>query len=107
MQTKPSNVHPKLAKLYSIRNKVTLLSHYSQQLKTPISIEELLYYCLTLVPDSLGTPDGFMSKTDKAKLMHHIIEKEPDAAIPNPGETLWIDDGNAVIHALKGLPKKF
>ncbi|KAG1700947.1 hypothetical protein GQR58_005063 [Nymphon striatum] len=38
----------------------------SQLLDQPISIKELMSYCITPVPHSLGTPDGYMAKTDKS-----------------------------------------
>ncbi|KAK3084587.1 hypothetical protein FSP39_015968 [Pinctada imbricata] len=44
----------------------------SQLLEKPISIEELMSFCLTPVPHSLGTSDGFMAKTDKAALARYI-----------------------------------
>lgn len=49
----------------------------SQLLEQPISIDELMTYCITPVPHSLGTPDGYMAKTDKSKvgifLVHSYI----------------------------------
>jgi len=41
----------------------------SQLIEQPISIEELMTYCITPVPHSLGTPDGYMTKTDKSKMV--------------------------------------
>jgi hypothetical protein len=38
----------------------------SHLLSQPISIGELMTFCLTPVPHSLGTPDGYMAKTNKA-----------------------------------------
>ena len=37
----------------------------SQVMEHPISIDELMRYCITPVPHSLGTPDGYMAKTDQ------------------------------------------
>ena len=37
----------------------------SQLLEYPLSIAELMTYCITPVPHSLGTPDGYIAKTDK------------------------------------------
>ena len=49
-----------------------------------------------------------MAKTDKAKLLHYYIDDVPDADMPTVlDETLFIEDGNAVAHALKGLPGTF
>lgn len=80
----------------------------SQLLPKPISIEELMTYPLTPIPHSLGTPHGFMCKTDKAKLMHHLVDSVEDAELPDAvNDTIFIEDGNAVIHALKSLPSTF
>ena len=79
----------------------------SQLLPNPIDIDELMTYQLTPVPRSLGTPDGFMDKTNKATLMHHLTDSLEDAKMPPAGETLYIEDGNAVIHALNRLPPTF
>ena len=65
-------------------------------------------YTLTPVPQSLGTPDGFLAKTDKAKLMHILVDPVSDAEVPGAtSETLYIEDGNALLHALNKLPPTF
>ena len=80
----------------------------SQLLPNPFSLEELMKYTLTPIPHSLGTPDGFMAKTDKSKLMHYIADNVADAEIPDePSDTLFIEDGNALMHSLKSLPHSF
>lgn len=79
----------------------------SQHLDQPISLEELMMYPLTPVPHSLGTPDGFYNKTNKAALIHYLTE-DANEEIQCPKEaTLFIQDGNALIHALKNLPSTF
>ena len=35
------------------------------------------------------------------------MDNEPHADVTNPDETMNIEDGNALIHALKGVPNKF
>ena len=50
----------------------------------------------------------FMCKTDKAKLMHHLVDRRPDDELPKIlDETIFIEDGNAMVHALKKLPSTF
>ena len=44
----------------------------AQSLAVPLSMEEIMTYSLTPVPHALGTPDGFMAKTEKSKLMIKI-----------------------------------
>ena len=45
----------------------------SQLLSTPIDLDVLMTYCLTPVPASLGTPDGFFNKRNKAAAMHYLL----------------------------------
>ena len=79
----------------------------SQTMDSPIDLNELMEYSLTPVPHSLGTPDGYMAKTNKAVLLHHIIDAVPDSSFPDSNETMYIEDGNAIIHSLTGLPGNF
>lgn len=62
----------------------------SQLIRQPISIEELLTFCITPVPHSLGTPDGYMAKTNKAKIMHYLTSDVSEASLPTSatGHTL-------------------
>ena len=80
----------------------------SQLLEEPLSIDDIMCYCLTPVPHSIGTPDGFMAKTDKAKLMAKITSGFQCAApTANDDGTLFIYDGNAQVHALVDVPNTF
>ena len=45
----------------------------AQDLDHPVSIEELMTYSLTSVPHALGTPDGFMNKTEKSKAVTFLF----------------------------------
>lgn len=75
----------------------------SQQLDKSINLDELMMYPLTPVPHSLGTPDGFFNKTNKASILHFVTDDVTDD-VPYPtNETLYIQDGNAQIHALINL----
>lgn len=81
----------------------------SQLLANPISIPEMMTYSLTPVPHCLGTPDGFMSKTNKAVAVHHVTRHVSIAAIPPSvaGKTIYIEDGNAHFHTLKDIKPTF
>jgi hypothetical protein len=81
----------------------------SQLLSTPISIDELMTFCLSPVPHSLGTPDGFMAKTNKATLLHYLTSDVSEASLPTSaaGTTIFIEDGNATFHSLKDIPPTF
>ena len=81
----------------------------SQLLEHPISIEDLMTYCITPVPHSIGTPDGYMAKTDKSKMVAYLTsEVQGASALPQDDEkTFFIDDGNARLYTLKELPDTF
>ena len=53
----------------------------SQCLDEPIDIGELMSYSLTPVPHSLGTPDGFFNKTNKAAMLHYLIDDTPEEVV--------------------------
>ena len=78
----------------------------SQHLDDPIDLDELMRYSLTPVPHSLGTADGFFNKTNKAAMLHYLMDDAPEE-VPYPTESLYIHDGNALFHALKNLPPTF
>ena len=69
-------------------------------------MNELMHYSLTPVPHSLGTTDGFFKKTNKAVLLHFLMEDAPDV-VPYPKDTIHIQDGNALLHALTNFPPTF
>ena len=78
----------------------------SQRLDEPINLEELMCYSLTPVPPSRGTPDGFFSKTNKSKMLQFLMDDTLDnEALPK--DAMYIQDGNALFHALVELPPTF
>ena len=80
-------------------------------LERPISIDELMTYSLTPVPHSLGTPDGYMAKTDKSTIVCHLTSDVESATFLSQGadrkKVLFIDDCNARLYTLKDLPESF
>ena len=62
---------------------------------------------LYLIPWSLGTPDGGLTKTDKAQL--HVLERESGSHEPviAPPNSVYVIDGNALIRSLTHLPETF
>ena len=72
----------------------------SQHLDEPIDLDELMRYSLTPVPHSLGTADGFFNKTNKAAMLHYLMEDAPEE-VPYPTDSIYTQDGNALFHALK------
>ena len=80
----------------------------SQMLEKPISIHELMTYCLSPVAHCLATPDGFFAKTNKATMLHQVLkEYHHDPVMNYPPDAFHIIDGNAVYHALKAIPPTF
>ena len=78
----------------------------SQLLDEPLDLDELMTFSLTPVPYSLATADGFFAKTNKAKMLHFLLEEYTDS-VPYPKDTFHIEDGNALVHVLKDLPPTF
>lgn len=79
----------------------------SQVLNQPVKTEELMTYSITPVPHCIGTPDGFMAKTNKATIVHYLSEDMADILLPSPstGETLFTEDGNASTLHLRMSPQ--
>ena len=78
----------------------------SQLLDEPLNLDELMRYSLTPVPHSLGTPDGFFAKTNKAAMLHFLLEDRTEE-VPYPKEAIHIEDGMALWYALTSLPPTF
>ena len=67
-------------------------------------MNELMKYSPMSVPPSLGTPDGFFSKTNKAFILHNLLEDVTTEDLPYPKDALFIQDGMALLHFLVNLP---
>ena len=63
----------------------------SQHADLQISLGELMSYSLTPVPLSIGTDDGFFYKTNKAALLHAILDDVPDN-VAYSDDALFIQD---------------
>ena len=72
-----------------------------------IDMKELMAFPLTPIPYSIGTADGFLAKTDKAKGYHHLTKDIEDAVVLQGEKTLVIEDGNASFYYMKELPDNF
>ena len=85
-------------------NLAFLLLVKSQCLEKPIDLEELMKYCLLPVPPSLGTPDVFFAKTNKAAILHYLLKDAAAEEIQYPKDAMYIQDGMALLHVLTDLP---
>ena len=79
----------------------------SQALGQNLDLQEVMKYQLTPVPYCLGSSDGFLSKTNKAKGWQYLMKDVINSVPPAKGDTLLVVDGNAVFHSLTEIPDTF
>ena len=79
----------------------------SQNLNINLDLKDVMSYQLTPVPYCIGSVDGFLAKTNKAKGFQFLTNGIEDANQPEPRNTLLIVDGNAVFHSLTEIPDNF
>ncbi|EDO31951.1 predicted protein [Nematostella vectensis] len=108
-QTKASSSLAHKERSFSTESKAILPLCFlkSQFLEEPVDLDELMTYSLTPVPHSLGTPDGFLNKTNKATILHFLTDDYDGDALYPSEKCLYIQDGNALFHALTQLPPTF
>ena len=110
LKTMASNT--KSVKIKSSQNKVIELKHQGNiafQLlvmsqNTSLALNEVMSYQLTPIPYSLGTPDGFLNKNNKALGLKTLTSDIDDSKQPPQDKTLMIVDGNAMYHSLVEIP---
>ena len=77
----------------------------SQSQDEPLDLKELIKYCLMPVPpSSLGTPYGSFSMTNKATILHYLLEDTIPEDLPYPKDELFIQDGMELLHILVNHP---
>ena len=79
----------------------------SQHLGMNLDLNEVMKYQLTPIPYSLGTIDGFLNKTNKAKGVEYLTKNIRDTVSLTNKEKMIIIDGNAAYHTLTDLPHTF
>ena len=79
----------------------------SQLMEKPICIEELVKFCLTPIPVSLATADGFFAKTNKANVIHHLKDNITKSSVLPAESVMHIEDGAAVFHTMRDIPPTF
>ena len=110
LKTMASNT--KSVKIKLSQNKVIELKHQGNiafQLlvmsqNTSLPLNEVMAYQLTPIPYSLGTPDGFLNKNNKALGLKTLTNDMDDSMQPPQDKTLMIVDGNALYHSLVEVP---
>ena len=106
-KTSFTNKQKKIVELKQQGNVAFQLLVKSQNLNMNIDLRNVMKYQLTPIPYCLGTSDGYLAKTNKAKGFHHITKDSEDAIRPPPDVTLLIVDGNSIFHGLTDLPDNF
>ena len=63
-------------------------------------------YSLSPAPYCLRTADGFFAKTNKASMMHFMIE-DHNKLVVYPKDSMFIQGGNALFHTMTNLAPTF
>ena len=79
----------------------------SQNLGMSIDLQNIMRFQLAPVPYSLGTADGHLAKTNKAKGFQYLTKHVKDVRPPLKEDTLLIMDGNALFHSMTEIPDTF
>ena len=64
-----------------------------------LDLQEVMKYQLTPVPSCIGTPDGYLGKTNKAKGLNYLPKEIETAEQPSKGKPLQMRCGNAMYHS--------
>ena len=78
----------------------------SQMQKTPLDLNTFMGYSLFPVPHCLGTTDGFLAKTNKASMMHFMMEDHSEL-VAYPKDPMFVRDGNVLFHTMTNLAPTF
>ena len=58
-----------------------------------VDLNQIMKFSITPVPHNLGTPGGFLNKTNKAALFHVLTENTLYLEV-QPNDTIYIQDDN-------------
>ena len=72
-----------------------------------VNVNKLWKYPLSPVPYSLGTANGYMTETDKSKGMQFLVKGVNDAPQPDDANTMFIQDSDALFHAMTDIQNNF
>ena len=71
-----------------------------------LRVKKCVPYSLVPTTTVFATPDGFFTKTNKAAMMHFLMEEESHID-HYPKDSLLIQDGNALFHTMTDLAPTF
>ena len=72
----------------------------SQVLDESLDLDEFLTYSLFPIPEIFATANDFFAKTNKSKMLHHLLETYTDT-VRYPNDCFYIEDDNALAYILK------
>ena len=109
--------HSKKVKVTTKENKVVELKQQGiiafqllmkcQNMDKKMDLQEVMKYQLTPVPSCLGSSDGFLGKTNKAKGMQYLLKDTFDSDQLTKSDTLLVIDGNAMFYSMTEVPATF
>ena len=79
---KVNNSQNKVVEYRTQSNVITKLLVKSLEENVTIDMAKLMKYCLTPIPYSIGTADGFLSKTDKSKSFSNLMKSTGNGILP-------------------------
>ena len=78
-----------------------------QEQSEKIDMRELMKYPLMPVLSTIGTPDGYLLKTDKSKGFTYLKKELDDFTMPSDAKTLNVEEGNSIFYCMKEVPATF
>ena len=76
----------------------------SQEQSVKIDMRELMKYPLMPELSTIGTPDGYLLKTDKNKGFTYLRKELDDFTMPSDAKTLNVEEGNSIFYYMKEVP---
>ena len=76
----------------------------SQEQSEKIDMRELMKYPLMPELSTIGTPDGYLLKTDKSKGFTYLRKELDDFTMPSDAKTLNVEEGNSIFYYMKEVP---
>ena len=79
----------------------------SQKQSQKIDMRELMKYPLMPMLSSIGTPNGYLLKTDKSKGFTYLTKELDDFTMQLDAKTLNVEDRNGIFYCIKEVPATF
>ena len=79
----------------------------SQKQSEKIDMREPMKYPLMPMPSSIGTPNGYLLKTDKSKRFIYLTKELDNFTMLSDTKTLNVEDMNEIFYRMKEVPVTF